>query len=530
MMMKRRSLQRKHAKCNAPTERMMEGWNSPIYAFFHPVPSIEEDKDGRWYHRFHCFAKSCKGSVKRYLDTKDSGSTSNMRKHAINCWGAETVQAAMDASNLDGARNVLANHKDGSIAAAFQVKGKGKVTYSQRQHTRQQTRAEIVRWVAESVRPFSIVKDRGFKCLMKTGRPEYYIPSPTTVARDTRQIFARSRQRIASILRKYEGKIHFATDAWTSPNHRAYVCLTVHLEHKGEPISLILDLVEVPKSHTGVNLAIAFANVLKDFGLSEKAYQVLSITCDNATNNDVMISELEHLLTGFSKVNHTRCFLHVNNLVAQTFVRQFDAPKAVTITDPDDPNHELYDLAVNLDIEEKETEEALLKDLAEGEVFERDDMDGWEDEMAALSQAEREVLLESLRPVKVLLAKVSAKLGQVVAVLTIIQVRKLSYKTIHSTTILLPAWQECLKELKMDIRNIPRDVRTRWNSTYDMLCFVLEYQKAYRRFTAEGGNGLRDFELSVSEWEVVEQLCEILEVRAIPRVAYVIIPHLDTRS
>ena len=122
------------------TERMMEGWNSPIYAFFRPVPDIEQDEDGRWYHRFHCFAKSCKGSVKRYLDTKDSGSTSNMRKHAKICWGAETVQAAMDASNLDGARSVLANHKDGSIAAAFQVKGKGKVTYSQRQHTRQQTR------------------------------------------------------------------------------------------------------------------------------------------------------------------------------------------------------------------------------------------------------------------------------------------------------------------------------------------------------------------------------------------------------
>jgi hypothetical protein len=47
-----------------------------------------------------------------------------------------------------------------------------------------------VRWVSESLRPFSIVKDRGFLCLMKTGRPEYYLPLPSTVSRDVRLVFA----------------------------------------------------------------------------------------------------------------------------------------------------------------------------------------------------------------------------------------------------------------------------------------------------------------------------------------------------
>ena len=46
---------------------------------------------------------------------------------------------------------------------------------------------------------------------------------------------------------KHEGKLHFATDAWTSPNHRAYVALTVHFEHEGKPVCLILDVVEVAK-------------------------------------------------------------------------------------------------------------------------------------------------------------------------------------------------------------------------------------------------------------------------------------------
>lgn len=66
----------------------------------------------------------------------------------------------------------------------------------------------------------------------------------------------------------------FATDAWTSPNHKAYVAITVHLEQNGEPLAMLLDLVEVPKSHTGYNLALAFVKVLKDFGISDKVMTI----------------------------------------------------------------------------------------------------------------------------------------------------------------------------------------------------------------------------------------------------------------
>jgi hypothetical protein len=48
------------------------------------------------------------------------------------------------------------------------------------------------------------------------------------------------------------------------------VAFTVHFAHNGEPISMLLDLVEVAKSHSGENLAAAFAKVLEDFGISDK--------------------------------------------------------------------------------------------------------------------------------------------------------------------------------------------------------------------------------------------------------------------
>jgi len=61
--------------------------------------------------------------------------------------------------------------------------------------------AKFVRWVAESNRPFQIVNDRGFRSLMKTGRPEYHIPSAETLSRDVKNVFVRVRERISKMLR-----------------------------------------------------------------------------------------------------------------------------------------------------------------------------------------------------------------------------------------------------------------------------------------------------------------------------------------
>jgi hypothetical protein len=71
-------------------------------------------------------------------------------------------------------------------------------------------------------------------------------------------------------LQEYEGALNFATDAWTSPNHKAYVAFTVHFEQEGIPISMLLDLVEVVVLHSGVNLAKTFVKLLEDFGIKDK--------------------------------------------------------------------------------------------------------------------------------------------------------------------------------------------------------------------------------------------------------------------
>ena len=48
------------------------------------------------------------------------------------------------------------------------------------------------------------------------------------------------------------------------------MAVTVHFEQKGIPVCLLPDVVEVARSHTGVNLAIAFADILKDYEIEDK--------------------------------------------------------------------------------------------------------------------------------------------------------------------------------------------------------------------------------------------------------------------
>ena len=78
--------------------------------------------------------------VRRYLDTGDAKSTSNLRKHARLCWGVETVAEADDTKNYGAASEIIKLQRDGSITEAFERKGKGKVTCSHRQHTTTQSR------------------------------------------------------------------------------------------------------------------------------------------------------------------------------------------------------------------------------------------------------------------------------------------------------------------------------------------------------------------------------------------------------
>jgi hypothetical protein len=117
-----------------------------------------------------------------------------------------------------------------------------------------------------------------------------------------------------------------------------------------------------------------------------------------------MIDKLPDRLIGFpGAANRSRCFTHILNLAAKSIIRQYDLPKAQADTAMDEAAKELAKLSSELEQEE------IISRGTEGENDgEEDDLDdGWVDENAILTGEERAELDETVKPVRLMLVKVS---------------------------------------------------------------------------------------------------------------------------
>ncbi len=195
------------------------------------------------------------------------------------------------------------------------------------------------------------------------------------------------------------------------------MAFTVHLQHDGQPLSFILDIIEVAESHTGEAQAEAFVGMVREFGIKEKVcqsvyqrgaastydmFEILGMTADNAVANDTIINILAQKLPSFGgKYSHARCFDHITNLCAKSVLRPFDVEK----------KHQ----GQALKTAEKEIE-ALLGDIdlyhsgldmpAGVNAGGDNNKDGFVDERDDMNDNEREELENSILPIKLLLTKV----------------------------------------------------------------------------------------------------------------------------
>ncbi|KAJ8591953.1 hypothetical protein M405DRAFT_685145, partial [Rhizopogon salebrosus TDB-379] len=172
-------------------------------------------------------------------------------------------------------------------------------------------------------------------------------------------------------------------------------------------------------------------------------------------------------------------------------IKQFDLPKDIATDALQSPNSEMARDASS-------ENEATIAENGDGDpdAEDADNEDGWVDEINQLTAHERAAFETNIRPIRLTLAKL----------------RKLAFKIVHSTTLLLPAWKDATKELGLGSRIMPRDVSTRWNSTFDMLEFAINYRKAIDAMTDKRKLGLGVYELDEHEWTLVMQLRDVLKV------------------
>ena len=105
----------------------------------------------------------------------------------------------------------------------------------------------------------------------------------------------------------------------------------------------------------------------------------------------------------------------------------------------------------------------------------------------------------------------------ILLLLFVSQLRKLAHAIKNSTTLILPRWFEIIEqcaaaasesttEKTLAVCKMPRDVTTRWNSTYDMLEFASDYSEPINNITGDRSMKIRQYKLKDHEWIIVEQL------------------------
>jgi hypothetical protein len=200
----------------------------------------------------------------------------------------------------------------------------------------------------------------------------------------------------------------------------------------------------------------------------------------------------------------------------------------------DDLVEKLASLASDLELDGLEENEAAVEALARGMDVEEsitranldageannnqhrdgdDDVDGLVDLTALLSGDNLRRLKAGALPVRKVLVKASPYLqSSLSAALSALQLRRIAYAIVNSTTLVKPRWEAVLQEVNLSQRLMLRDVSTRWNSTYDMLVFALQYRKAVDSLTGDRKLDLRIYEMDDAEWLVAQQLADVLEV------------------
>jgi hypothetical protein len=164
-------------------------------------------------------------------------------------------------------------------------------------------------------------------------------------------MYEHSRIIIARHLQSVKQRLHLTLDGWTSPNVFSFLGVTVVYFEEGKLSGFVPDFVRychisdlslsisdlyfvsrMSGRHTGEHLALELEALLKSFGIHNKVchlilnisprklthvfHEILSIVCDNATNNDGMINMIE--LEGFrGAAGRVRCFPHILNLAVK---------------------------------------------------------------------------------------------------------------------------------------------------------------------------------------------------------------------
>lgn len=254
----------------------------------------------------------CKYCPSHYsCDPKTCG-TSSMRQHVLRCLG-NPFNASNSQSRLE-----INTTKD-------EQTGESKISLQAYKFDQKKGRKAIAEMLIIDELPFKFVENEGFRRCMRICVPALQMPSRSTVTRDCYQVFLDEKAKLKSELKKSTLRVCLTTDTWTSLQRMNYMCLTAHyIDENWKLQKKVINFCTVT-SHRGNDIGRAIENCLIDWDLRN----VLTVTVDNASSNDVAIEYLSSKLVKWgdncilnAKWTHVRCMAHIINLIVQDGLKE----------------------------------------------------------------------------------------------------------------------------------------------------------------------------------------------------------------
>ncbi|KAJ9484060.1 hypothetical protein VN97_g9327 [Penicillium thymicola] len=177
---------------------------------------------------------------------------------------------------------------------------------------------KILKFITTARLPIRTVEHPEFKELLqytRLAKSELDIPSTRSL---TRLLDNEVQEQQQSVLSKLPpgSSLSIALDCWTSPFGQAFMAITGYfLDRDWNYCEVLLGFEHIQGSHTGTQLSETVIRIFQEHGITDR---VLSITTDNASNNNTMIQGVQEMVQSQALHNtsvfRVPCIVHVIQL------------------------------------------------------------------------------------------------------------------------------------------------------------------------------------------------------------------------
>jgi hypothetical protein len=188
---------------------------------------------------------------------------------------------------------------------------------------------KILKFITTARLPFRIVERTEFKDLLEVAQlaeSKLDIPSARTIRRLLDTTVQEQQQSVLSKLPE-GSRISIALDCWTSPFNQAFMAISGYfIDQDWNYYEVLLGFEHLHGSHTGDNLSETVIQILQAHGIADR---VLSITTDNASNNNTMMTgvqeKMQSLVLSGTSIFRVPCIAHVIQLSLQQLLGKLKA-------------------------------------------------------------------------------------------------------------------------------------------------------------------------------------------------------------